>query len=117
MSMFVYPLLFTFDYFKLVDNVAPGVTHVVAAKDGTDKAIAARRTPGCRLVKAAWLVESFWSITRRDEVLHFWRKEDANKDYSETRESRGAADNDSSSSDEDDDLAAEFEDELMQMEE
>jgi hypothetical protein len=43
-----------------------GVTHVVAAKDGTDKAIASRKVPGCVLVKPGWLMESFWSMTNRD---------------------------------------------------
>ena len=43
-----------------------GVTHVVAAKDGSDKAIKARKIPGCVLVRPGWLVESYWSMSKRD---------------------------------------------------
>ena len=47
-----------------------GVTHVVAAKDGTDKCLAARKIPGCVLVKASWLVECFWSMSLCDVTPH-----------------------------------------------
>lgn len=42
----------------------------MAAKDGTDKCLAARKIPGCILVKASWLVECYWSMTRRDPNPH-----------------------------------------------
>jgi hypothetical protein len=100
---------------KLLDRVQPGVTHVVAAKDGTDKAIAARKIPGCMLVKASWLVECFWSLTRRDVIPHLMDprrtviKQQPQMDIKMDNSSDGSADS------EDDDLAAEFEDELMNM--
>jgi hypothetical protein len=43
--------------------VEEGVTHVVAAKDGTDICVAARKIPGCVLVKATWLVECYNTST------------------------------------------------------
>lgn len=62
----------TFFLNQLVDDVSPGVTHVVASRDGTDKCLSARKTPGCVLVKAAWLVECYWSMTRRDTESHMF---------------------------------------------
>jgi RNA polymerase II subunit A-like phosphatase len=121
-----------------VDQVERGVTHVVSAKDGTDKCIAARKTPGCVLVKAAWLVECYWSMTRRDTKLHLLGGEqqqpsqgDANKQQPPLRESKvenatiattsstvtgttDISDVSSTGSEEDnDDFAASFEDEMM----
>jgi hypothetical protein len=99
---------------KLLDHVLPGVTHVVAAKDGTDKALAARKIPGCMLVKASWLVECFWSLTRRDVVPHLMDPDSAA--VIEQQQPQMKIDDNSSEEDsEDDDLAAEFEDELMKM--
>lgn len=54
----------------LVNTVVPILTHVVAARDGTDKIMQARLIPGCFVVKASWLMESLWSLTRRDEMSH-----------------------------------------------
>eukprot|EP00531_Pseudo-nitzschia_arenysensis_P009223 CAMPEP_0116129646 /NCGR_PEP_ID=MMETSP0329-20121206/8030_1 /TAXON_ID=697910 /ORGANISM="Pseudo-nitzschia arenysensis, Strain B593" /LENGTH=732 /DNA_ID=CAMNT_0003623917 /DNA_START=42 /DNA_END=2237 /DNA_ORIENTATION=+ len=51
---------------KTQDKVDYRVTHVVAAKDGTDKCLSARKMPGCRLVKSAWLMECFWSMKHCD---------------------------------------------------
>jgi NLI interacting factor-like phosphatase len=55
---------------KLVETVVPILTHVVAARDGTDKIMQARLIPGCFVVKASWLMESLWSLTRREESSH-----------------------------------------------
>ena len=55
---------------RLNASVVPALTHVVAARDGTDKIMQARRIPGCFVVKASWLMESLWSLTRRDEADH-----------------------------------------------
>jgi hypothetical protein len=46
------------------------VTHVVAAKDGTEKIQRARRIPTIQVVKASWLMECLWSLTRGDERQH-----------------------------------------------
>lgn len=105
---------------QLQDNVDEGVTHVVAAKDGTDKAIAARKFPRTVLVKPSWLVECFWSMSRRRSLAHLLGgtvspplPAATQKVWPATAESRTEhLGGDSSSSDEDD-LAAEFEAELM----
>jgi RNA polymerase II subunit A-like phosphatase len=55
---------------RVLPAVTREVTHVVAAKDGTDKIVAARRVPGCLVVKTSWLMECVWSLTRRDELPH-----------------------------------------------
>lgn len=104
---------------NLQDTVQLGVTHVIAAKDGTDKALAARKTPRCSLVKAAWLVECYWSMTRRDLIPHLFpgsrnvETDNSHKPVEPLKETK-MEDNSSSESDsDDDDLAAEFEAELM----
>lgn len=55
---------------KVQSNVSEEVTHVVAANDGTDKILSARKIKGCYVVKPSWLVECYWSMTRRDESTH-----------------------------------------------
>lgn len=95
------------------------VTHVVAAKDGTDKALAARRTPGCMLVKSAWLSECYWSLTQRDVNLFLMPKgtgvaQDQHVQNKILKEANVENSSEGSSDDsDDDDFAAEFEDELM----
>lgn len=54
----------------VITSINESVTHVVANKDGTEKILAARRIKGCRIVKASWLIECAWSLTRRDESKH-----------------------------------------------
>lgn len=46
------------------------MTHVVAAKDGTDKAMAARKFAKTVLVKPSWLMECYWSMSRRRSLAH-----------------------------------------------
>ncbi|KAL7447204.1 hypothetical protein ACHAXM_011196 [Skeletonema potamos] len=56
---------------EVLPDVASGVTHVVAARDGSSKIHRARKEyPGCYIVHTAWLMECYWSITRRDESIH-----------------------------------------------
>ncbi len=56
---------------EVLSDVAQGVTHIVAARDGSSKIHRARKEhPGCYIVHTAWLMESYWSITRRDEISH-----------------------------------------------
>ena len=105
---------------KLRDTVEYGVTHVVAAKDGTDKALAARKTPGCFLVKPGWLMECYWSMTRREVAPYLMGKGTGEipkslapnvlKESNMENSSDGSQD---SAEEDDDDFAAEFEDELM----
>ena len=56
----------------LMSTVTPETTHVVAAKDGTDKILAARRVPGCYIVKPLWLMDCVWTFTRRDVRPYLW---------------------------------------------
>ena len=56
---------------KVMTNVSDEITHVIAAKDGTDKILQARRVPGCAIVQIGWLMECYWSITRRDVEPHY----------------------------------------------
>jgi RNA polymerase II subunit A-like phosphatase len=56
---------------EVLPDVARGVTHVVAARDGSEKIRRARKEcPSCYVVHTAWLMECYWSITRRDESPH-----------------------------------------------
>ena len=119
-----------------MDSVQPGVTHVVASKDGTDKAKEARKIPGCLLVKASWLVESYWSMTRRDVRQHLLggkpdsaamiqrlgeheqRMNQIRQQLQQRPLKESTADNSATSSSdgsEDEDLAAELENEMMDM--
>ena len=52
----------------LISAVDPSLTHVVAAADGSEKVVQARRIPGCYIVSSSWLMESIWSLTRRPET-------------------------------------------------
>ena len=94
-----------------------GVTLLIAAKDGTDKAIMARKTKGCVLVKPAWLVECYWSLTRRDVKPHLMDPAVVETQLRQEAIVESIVDDsnlgtDSSESD-DDDFAIEFENELM----
>lgn len=74
---------------------------MVAAKDGTDKAIAAKRITGCMLVQSGWLAECYYSMTLRD-VKPFLMCESKKIGYANDTE------------DEDDDsFVAELEDEMI----
>jgi RNA polymerase II subunit A-like phosphatase len=55
---------------KILNDVSKDVTHVVAARDGTDKILRARKIPGCAIVKISWLMECYWSCTLRDIEPH-----------------------------------------------
>ena len=55
------------------------ITHMVAARDGTDKIHKARRVPGCFVVTASWLMECVWTMTRRDETPHLLGKPTATR--------------------------------------
>ena len=98
---------------------------MVAAKDGTDKALSARKIPGCRLVKSSWLIECFWSMKPCDatpflmhQVTPGVTRTNINKPngavlrVSNVENSSEGSTNDSDDED-DDDFAAEFESELM----
>ena len=53
---------------KVRSTVDANLTHVIAAADGSEKVIIARRIPGCYIVSPSWLMDSLWSLTRRQEL-------------------------------------------------
>jgi RNA polymerase II subunit A-like phosphatase len=56
---------------EVLPSVCPEVTHVVAARDNSEKIKQARReVPGCYIVRTSWLMECWWSISRRDVRPH-----------------------------------------------
>jgi hypothetical protein len=96
------------------------VTHVVAAKDGSEKALKARKIPGCVLVNPSWLMESYWSMTKCDVAPFLMargampkkqKQQQSPPLYGVLKESNMSTDGSNDS--EDDDFAAELEDELM----
>ena len=42
----------------------------MATRDGTDKVLTARKLRGCAVVKRSWLMQCYWSLTRRDPKPH-----------------------------------------------
>lgn len=55
---------------KVLFDVSDQLTHVVAARDGTDKILRARKIPGCFVLKVTWLMECFWSLSCRSVLSH-----------------------------------------------
>ena len=55
---------------EIVSDVSKDLTHIVAARDGTDKVLRARRIPGCAIVKVNWLMECYWSCSLRGIQRH-----------------------------------------------
>jgi len=55
---------------KVMADVSSDVTHIVAARDGTEKIKRARHIPGCAIVTAKWLMECYWSIALKDIRNH-----------------------------------------------
>lgn len=56
---------------EVLPGVTNEVTHVVAARDRSEKIRQARtKVPGCFIVHTSWLMECYWSITRRDVRHH-----------------------------------------------
>ena len=96
--------------------VTKEITHVVGGKDGTDKILAARKVPGCIVVKPLWLMECVWSLTRRNELDHLLGSAPRLTTTSAALRPLADSKRDSSStssSDEDDDLVAELESEFL----
>jgi TFIIF-interacting CTD phosphatase-like protein len=87
----------------ILPRVGPGLTHVVAAKDGTEKIMNARKVPGCWIVKATWLMEAAWSLKRPESCAHALGPPPKIQPQSDS----------SDDDDDDDDLAAELEKELI----
>ena len=112
----------------VLSKVTPEITHVVAARDGTDKTLKARQmVPSCAVVRASWLMECFWSLTRRDEAPHLigsppvFAPEKKSNDNKHNHDGLGVESakegqillSGSDSSDDDDDFITDFENEIM----
>ena len=106
----------------------PDTSYVIAAKDGTDKILMARRVPGCFVVKVSWLMVSYWSLTHPDPRQHLLAptgRDSAALSVGAHNAVNGTGSrspapalpidkgDDDDSDDDDDLLAAEFEKELM----
>lgn len=127
--MLFYAECLIYKILQVLPAVEPDTSFVIAAKDGTDKILMARRFPGCSVVKISWLMQCLWSITRADPKPHVMAAtgEDTSLPVPAIRaqnipngalasspvSSKEASVDDEDDSDEDDDLAAEFEKELM----
>ncbi len=56
---------------KVLPRISHDVTHVVAARDRSEKIGQARReVPGCYIVRTSWLMECYWSLYRREVRPH-----------------------------------------------
>ena len=52
---------------EVLSGITDEVTHVVAARDRSEKIRQARKeVPSCFIVHTSWLMECYWSITRKD---------------------------------------------------
>jgi RNA polymerase II subunit A-like phosphatase len=51
---------------KVVPDVTPDLTYVVAARDGTDKILRARKIPGCAILSVAFLMDCYWKCMKLD---------------------------------------------------
>ena len=105
---------------EILPDVARGVTHVVAARDGSSKIRRARTEfPGCYVVHTAWLMECYWSITRRDETKHHMGpmpKQPTKPPLSGTSDLLLGGNEEESDVDEiDDDFAAALENDMMEL--
>jgi RNA polymerase II subunit A C-terminal domain phosphatase len=53
------------------NRVDRNTTHVIGARDGTEKIHAARKLfPNCFVVRVSWLMECWWSLTKREATEH-----------------------------------------------
>jgi RNA polymerase II subunit A-like phosphatase len=50
----------------IVPDVTPDLTYVIAARDGTDKILRARKIPGCAVLSVAFLMDCYWSCAKLD---------------------------------------------------
>ena len=113
---------------EVLSSVSDEVTHVVAARDRSEKIRQARReVPGCFIVHTSWLMECYWSITRVDVKPHHMgpmppqkqlKQRPVNENNTKGNTSTLLLESEHEDSDEDeseeDDFAAEMEREMLQ---
>jgi RNA polymerase II subunit A-like phosphatase len=98
---------------SLQATVTDDTTHVVASKDGTDKILQARKVRGCVVVKPSWLMECFWTFSKRDETRHFLGTSPTIRPLVDSKRDNTLSDNED---EEDNSLADAFENEFMEVE-
>ena len=96
----------------LVRDVSGDLTHVVAARDGTDKILRARNIPGCAIVTISWLMECYWSITLVDIKKHILGRMPLPRQQIDARPKNILLSDGSDSEEEDDDFFNDFEKEM-----
>jgi RNA polymerase II subunit A C-terminal domain phosphatase len=103
-------------------------THVIGARDGTEKIHAARKLfQNCFVVRVSWLMECWWSLTKREETAHVLEpdhnlqkssganrddKVEGNNGRPDTRLPEGSAKDETSTNESDDEVEDAFLDEL-----
>lgn len=97
---------------SLVREVSNDLTHVVAARDGTDKILRARNIPGCAIVTISWLMECYWSCKNVDIKKHILGKMPLPRLQTEVRPMSILLSDGSDSEEEDDDFFSNFEEEM-----
>lgn len=55
---------------QILQDVSPQTTHVIAARDGTEKVLKGRELIRCSIIKVSWLMECYWSLEKRDVKGH-----------------------------------------------
>jgi RNA polymerase II subunit A-like phosphatase len=107
---------------QVVNNVTSDMTHVIAARDGTDKVIRSRRIPGCVIVRESWLMECYRSISRRDIEKHLLGPKPLPPSEQSTSVTKlllsgsDGSEEDEDDDEEDEDFFADFEKKLQQKE-
>jgi TFIIF-interacting CTD phosphatase-like protein len=110
------------------NRVVHTTTHVIGARDGTEKIHSARKLfPNCFVVRVSWLMECWWSLTKREENAHLLEPDHnlqkssgancdnqnkGNNSGPDTRLPKGSAKDKSSTNESDDDEEDAFLDEL-----
>ena len=106
----------------VLPDITKDVTHVIAARDGTDKLKKARETlRGCAIVHVSWLMDCYWSMSKQDVKDHWLGAPPlANEENHQKRllltGSDDSEDEDEEEEDDDDDedFATEFENDFME---
>ena len=103
---------------QVVNDVTPQITHVIAARDGTDKVIRSRGIPGCVIVRESWLMECYRSISRMDTHKHLLglKPLPPSEKLAPTKLLLSGSDGSEEDEDDDDEFFADFEKKLQQRE-
>ena len=100
----------------VLPHITKDVTHVIAARDGTDKLKMARETlRGCATVHVSWLMDCYWSMSKQDVKDHWLGKlPTANEENHQKRLLLTGSDESEDEDEDDEDFATEFENDFME---